>query len=877
MTNWHTLDSKQALKELDTSENGISESEAQIKLRIAGYNELKEKKKISSVVLFINQFRNFLVFILIAAAVISYLIENIVDAILITAIIIVNAIFGFVQEFKAEKTLESLKKLSSPKAKVIRDGGEELIDARELVPGDIIIVQEGDKIPADARIIETLTLRVDESSLTGESTPVSKNDKPVKAVPLAERKNMLYLGTVVTYGRAKAVVVNTGMTTEIGKIAQLIQTAEEETPLQVKVNAFGKWLGMLVIAIAVVSGVVGIVKSYPLPEMLLTSAALAVAAVPEGLPALLTITLALGVQKMGREKAIIRKLSAVESLGSTTIIVADKTGTMTTNEMTVRKIFVDNEIIDVTGRGFEPTGEFLLNNKKINPEENDSLKLSLMISSLCNDTVLNKEDNKWSLIGDPTEGALVVAAKKVDIDAKTLSKEHQRVAEVPFSSDRKMMTTVNKFGKYYLVCTKGAPEVILSKCSKIRKDKKETTLNDAAKKKILSVVEGFASNGLRVLATAYKQSTSVEHSEKVLESDLVFVGLLAMMDPPRPEVKDAIKLCADAGINVIMVTGDHKNTALAIAKELGLDGESLTGEELDKIWDEKLSQIVERIKVFARVSPEHKSRIVKVLRKRGHVVAVTGDGVNDAPALKNAHIGVAMGIKGTDVAKEASEMVLADDNFSTIVKAIEQGRIIYDNIRKFIRYILAANFGEVIIITLAILLGLKLPLLPIHLLWINLVTDGLPAIALGFDTKAEDVMKRKPRNPKESILHKLLPFIIGGGVLFGLSTLILFYEELHDTTLKKAQTIAFTTAVVFELLFVFNCRSEQKPVWKTNPFSNKLLILSVLLGLLLQIALVYTPLLNDWFKTVPLNLFDWALITLLSSTSLLIIPKIFIR
>ena len=877
MAKWHTLPSNAVLEELHTTENGISESEAQSRLQASGYNELKEKKKISPLTLFIEQFKNFLVFILIAAAVISYFIGNLVDTILITAIIILNALFGFFQEFKAEKTLESLKKLSAPQAKVIRDGEEKLIVARELVPGDIFIVQEGDKIPADARIIETLTLRVDESSLTGESTPVSKTDKPIGDVALAERKNMLYLGTVATYGHAKAVVVDTGMNTEIGKIAKLIQTAEEETPLQAKVNAFGKWLGVIVIVITVISGAIGIVKDYAIPDMLLTSAALAVAAIPEGLPALLTIALAIGVQKMSRQKAIVRKLSAVESLGSTTIIVADKTGTMTTNEMTVRKIFVDDEIIEVTGQGFEPKGEFLLKNKKINPEENDSLKLSLMISALCNDAVLNKEDNRWSLIGDPTEGALIVAAKKAGIYTDSLSKEHHRVSEVPFSSERKMMTTVNKSGKYYLVCSKGAPEVILNKCSKIRKYKKETTLTDATKKRILSIVEEFASNGLRVLTAAYKQSTTVEHSEKALESNLIFVGLLAMMDPPRPEVGNAIQLANKAGIEVIMVTGDHKNTAVAIAKELGLDGESLTGEDLDKMSEEKLAEVVEKIRVFARVSPAHKSRIVKVLRKRGHIVAVTGDGVNDAPALKDAHIGVAMGIKGTDVAKEASEMVLADDNFATIVKAVEEGRTIYDNIRKFIRYILGANLGEIIIISLAILLGMPLPLVPLQLLWVNLVTDGLPALALGFDTKDKDIMKRKPRNPKETIMYKLLPFIIAGGILFGLSSLLMFYLEFKDGTIEKARTMAFTTVVIFELIFVFNCRSEDKSVWRINPFSNRLLILAVLTGLLLQIAIVYVPILNTWFKTVPLHPFDWLIITLISATGLLIIPKIFIH
>ncbi len=877
MTNWHTINSNEVLEKLSTTENGIAPSEAQRRLQTYGYNELKEKKRASPVILFLNQFKSFLVLILIIAAVISYVIDNVVDAVLIVIIIVANAILGFIQEFKAEKTLESLRKLSAPQAEVIRNGEERMINARELVPGDILLVREGDKIPADARIIEIANLKVDESSLTGESIPISKTDKVLGDVVLSDRKNMVYTGTVVTYGRAKGVVVNTGMNSEIGQIATLIETAEEETPLQSKVNVFGKWLGLITVAIAVISGGIGIVKGYPIHDMFLTSAALAVAAVPEGLPALLTITLAIGVQIMGKQKAFVRKLSAVETLGSTTIILADKTGTMTTNEMTVEKIFVNAQEISVSGNGFNPTGEFSIKGKSFNPSKNNELMTALTISALCNDAVLSKNGDKWKIIGDPTEGALITVAKKAEIDSKELSKKYPRINEIPFSSDRKMMSTAHEVNKKFFVYTKGAPEILLSKCNRILRNSREMKLSQLWKDDILSIMKDYASNGLRVLGVAYKETKST--AEKEMEKDLIFVGLIGMMDPPRSEVKEAIKICNGAGIRVVMITGDHRDTAVAIAKNIGLmdGGKVLTGEELDKMSDQQLEKIADEVEVYARVSPAHKSKIVKMFKKKGHVAAVTGDGINDAPALKNAHIGVAMGIKGTDVAKEASEMVLADDNFATIVKAVEEGRGIYDNIRKFIRYMLSANFGEVIIISLAILLGLPLPLLPIQLLWINLVTDGLPALALGFDTKEKDIMRRKPRDPKEGILSKLVPFMIGGGILFGLSGLVLFYEEYTNGTLEKARTIAFSAVVMFELLFVFNCRSETNPIWKTNIFSNKFLLASVILGLLLQIALVYIPFFNTIFKTVPLNLVDWLIITVVSSSGLLIIPKLFIR
>jgi len=884
---WHTKDVDDILKKLDSSSQGIDEKEAELRLKKYGFNEFIEKRRITPFLIFLRQFKSFLIIILLVATLISVLIGRIIDATVIFALVLINAILGFVQEYRAEKSMQALKGLVVPKAKVIRDGHEKEIPARKLVPGDIILLEEGDRIPADARLIETFELKVDESNLTGESVPVAKREVVLNDVQLAERTNMAFMGTLVVYGRAKAVVVSTGMQTEIGEIAGMIQVGERETPLQLKLVEFGKWLALVTLTIAGMVFALGFFRGQNIFDMFLTSIALAVSAVPEGLPVIVTITLAIGVQRMAREKAIIRKLSAVETLGSTTVICSDKTGTMTTNEMTVRKIYTNDRIIEVTGVGFEPHGKFLLEGKEVSLEEEDEFKLLLRISSMCNDATLSK-DGGWHAIGDPTDGALVVLASKAGMWQEEMKKEYPRTAELPFSSERKMMTTIHSASKETVAYAKGAPETILDKCSHILKNSKTTALTKKEKDKILDELNRMADEGLRTLALAYKKLPDKDFGQNVVEKDLIFVGLVGMIDPPRNETKNAIGLCKQAGIKVVMITGDHKNTAVAVAKEIGLLEEGkkiLAGEELDNLDDIDLNEIIEDVSVFARVSPRHKVRIVNALKQKGHVVAVTGDGVNDAPALKDAHIGVAMGIKGTDVAKEASEMVLADDNFATIINAVEEGRGIYDNIRKFIRYVLSVNFSEIFFIGITTLARLPLPLLPIQILWINLLTDGVPALALTVDPKDPDIMKKKPRNPKEGVLHGMKLFILGASSLALLTELGIFvwtctggfaYTCTAGTpSYLKAMTMAFTTAIMFELFFVFNCRSETKSFFRMNLLTNKRLILGVFITALLHLMILYVPFFNPYFGTVPLGISDWLIILLLASSGLLISPRIF--
>jgi len=885
---WHTKDTDDILKKLSTSIQGLDEKEAELRLKKYGFNEFIEKRRITPLLIFLRQFKSFLIIILLVATLISILIGRVIDATVIFALVLINAILGFVQEYRAEKSMQTLKGLVVPKAKVIRDGQEKEILARKLVPGDIILLEEGDRIPADARLLETLDLKVDESSLTGESTPVTKRETVLNDVQLAERTNMTFMSTLVVYGRAKAVVVSTGMQTEIGEIAGMIQVGERETPLQLKLVEFSKWLALVTLAIAGIVFALGFFRGQNIFDMFLTSIALAVSAVPEGLPVIVTITLAIGVQRMAKEKAIIRKLSAVETLGSTTVICSDKTGTMTTNEMTVRKIYINDRIIEVTGVGFEPYGKFLFEGKDVNLEKEDEFKLLLRISSLCNDAVLSK-DGDWHVIGDPTEGALIVLASKAGMWQEEMKKEYSRIAELPFSSERKMMTTIHSTSKETMAYLKGAPETILGKCSHILKNSKTIVLTKKERDEILNELNRMGDEGLRTLALAYKKLPDKDFGQNVVEKDLIFIGFVGMIDPPRNETKNAIELCKQAGIKVVMITGDHKNTAVAVAKEISLLEEGkkiLTGEELDNLDDIDLNEIIEDVSVFARVSPRHKVRIVSALKQKGHVVAVTGDGVNDAPALKDAHIGVAMGIKGTDVAKEASEMVLADDNFATIISAVEEGRGIYDNIRKFIRYILSVNFSEIFFIGITTLARLPLPLLPIQILWINLLTDGLPALALTVDPKDPDTMKKKPRNPKEGVLHGMKLFILAASSLALLTELGIFvwtctggftYTCTSGTSsYLKAMTMAFTTAIMFELFFVFNCRSETKSVFRMNLLTNKRLILGVLITALLHLMILYVPFFNPYFGTIPLSINDWLIIVLLASSGLLISPRKFL-
>jgi len=859
---YHNKKTVEIFREFNSGKEGLTVAGAEKSLQIHGPNELISKKKINPIKIFLEQFHSFVVYILIAALVISIFLGEKIDAIVIGVIVILNSIFGFVQEYKAEKSIEALKKLASLKATVIRDGKEKEIDAKQLVPGDIIVLETGDKIPADSRLIEIVELQTQEAALTGESLPVKKDLKilPVKT-PLAEKFNMIFSGTIVTSGKGKAIVTGTGMNSEIGKIAKLIEEAEEGlTPLQIKLNQLGKWLGIATILIAGVVFLGGVLKGGSYIEFFIIAVSLAVAAIPEGLPAVVTIGLAIGVQKMIKKNALIRKLPSVETLGSTTVICTDKTGTLTKNEMTVKKIYSNNKIIDVTGSGYEIKGEFFHNNKKINPKE---ISLLLNIGILNNDAAF---DNK-NVIGDPTEAALIVSAAKAGFNKAEIQKQHPRKDEILFTSERKIMTTMHNIDGENFAYVKGAPEVVLSKCNFIKENGKVKKLTEKRKNEILEINEKFANNALRVLGFAYKTVLDKKRAEK----NLIFVGLQGMMDPPRAEVKEAIKKCKRAGIKVVVITGDNEVTAKAVAHAIGIEGESLTGKDLEKLNETELEKRVEEISIYARVNPEHKTKIVAALKKEGHIVAMTGDGVNDAPALKNADIGISMGITGTDVAKEASDMILTDDNFASIVNAVEEGRGIYDNIKKFVEYLLSSNLGEVLTIFIAIMIGLPLPLIAIMILWINLVTDGLPALALSVDPEDPDIMERKPRDKNERIIsNAIIARMVIVGVVMMIGTLGIFKLYNPETNLAYAQTIAFSTLMFYQMFNVLNCRSEFNSLFKIGVFSNMKLWGAILISVIMQIIVIHTPL-STYFKTVPLTLIDWGYVILVASTVFIIV------
>ena len=859
---YYSYSDEETIKLLKTSRKGLTKQEAEHRLQVYGLNELKAEKGISPFRIFLEQFSSPLIWILLFALVVSIFLKETTDAIVIGLIVILNAVLGFMQEYRAEKSIEALKRMASPQAKVIRDDKEQKIESKYLVPGDLIVLETGDKVPADSRLIEIHSLDTHEAALTGESLPIKKDTtKLAEKTPLADRKNMVYASTIISKGRGQAIVTFTGMLTQVGKIAKLIKEAhEKQTPLQKKLRELGKYLTIAVIVVAIVVFLAGIFTGQAASVMFLTAIALAVAAIPEGLPAVITISLALGVQRMVKKNALVRKLPSVETLGSVNVICTDKTGTLTHNQMTVTKIWSNDLIYDVTGSGYEPKGTFVVNKKLANPEP---LHQMLKIGSLCNDAKLNGINKDREVLGDPTEAALVVSAEKAGFTQKELEKSEPRVDEIPFSSERKMMTTIHKTKSGKVSYTKGAPDIIIEKCNQILVNGKILRLDRNKKKEILKQNETFAGEALRVLGFAYNENfKKSEDSEK----DMIFVGLQAMIDPPREEVKAAIKVCQDAGIRVIMITGDHITTAQAIAKELGITGKAITGQELEKL---NLDREIKNIGIFARVNPEHKLKIVHALKKKGNIVAMTGDGVNDAPALKKADIGIAMGISGTDVAKEASDMILTDDNFTSIVSAIEEGRGIFDNIKKFVNYLLSSNLGEIIVILMASLIGLPLPLTAIQILWINLVTDGLPATALSLDPHAKGIMTRKPKAATESILNKdLTRNIIVFGSLIGIATLIMFWLY-QGSGLAKAQTVAFTSLVVFELARIRMVRAH----YKLGIFSNKWLVAAVVGSVLLHLLTIYTPLATV-FGTEPLALIDWIFISI-AAIILLIINKIY--
>ncbi|MEL7664599.1 MAG: calcium-translocating P-type ATPase, SERCA-type [Methanosarcina mazei] len=894
---YYDQDISSVFGELRTSVKGLSPEDAEKRLEEYGKNELKEKEKVSVFRLFLSQFKSILILILVIAAIVSALLGEAIDAAVILFTVFLAGILGFAQEYRAEKAIELLKSLTSPEATVVRNGSEKKIPSTYLVPGDIILLQTGDRIPADARIIEEFNLKVDESSLTGESVPVQKvTDALPAGTSEADRNNMVYAGTAVSYGRGKAVITATGMKTSFGELAGLLGTIERSrTPLQESLDKFGRWIGGATIVIVAFVAVLGVFLGFPPLDMFLWGVALAVAAIPEALPAVVTVGLGLGVRRMVKRHALVRKLPSVETLGATNVICSDKTGTLTQNKMTVERIYVDGQILRVTGGGYDPDGKFLKgDSEKEDPEvsgDDIHLRVLLLSAALCNDSNLYKEEDGWKIRGDPTEAALVVAAVKAGFEKSELDSKYPRLAEIPFSSESKRMTTFNKLDDFpgdvldseLVAFSKGAPEVILGSCKKIFLDGEIKTLTHEQKQEISEQVKELADQALRVMAFSFRPFEEGFSPEKIssgkipverAEEDMVFSGLTGMRDPPREEVKAAIRTCEDAGIKTVMITGDHKVTAAAIARELGILKENdltLTGSELDSLEEKEFEDRVERVSVYARVYPAHKLRVVEALKKKGYVVAMTGDGVNDAPALKAADMGIAMGITGTDVSKEASSMILTDDNFASIVSAVEEGRNIFKNIRNFITYGLTCHIGEVLIVLIAILGWQILPLMAVQILWINLITDGLPPMALSVEPPDRGLMRQKPRNVEEGLItRREITAGLGIGILVTLQALIVLVWSLESGfSLPKLQTMVFTLVVFSEMFNAFNWRSDRYSVFSLGLFTNKALIYAVLTTVVLQLMVIYVPFLQLAFSTVPLSLPEWGIILALASTTLI--------
>jgi len=861
MSNWHSMEVDQVLKELNTDPHqGLSDEEVRSRLEKYGYNELKKEEQVSPFTLFFNQFKNILILILLVAIGLSALVGEVVDAVIIAVIVVFCAVLGFIQEYRAERALEALKKMLSPTITGLRGGREEEIPSKDLVPGDILLLEAGDKIPTDARLVEIHSVRCDEAPLTGESIPVGKDIKSLSPdIPVSDKKNMVFTGTTVTYGRGKAVVTATGMSTEFGKIAEEVMAVKTEaTPLEKRTKEIGKWLGIIALSICFLVAGISVIREILggkidlafIITMVMFAVALAVAAVPEALPAIVTGALAIGMHQMAKRNALIRKMPAVETLGCTTVICSDKTGTLTKGEMTVRKIFTAGRMIEVTGAGYEPVGEFR-GSDKIHVGESEPIRKLLLGGLLCNDSVLEKAEGKWIIKGDPTEGALTVAAVKAGLHETEVRLENPRVEEIPFSSERKRMTTIHQMedGKR-MAFMKGAPEVVLEKCSYITDGDGHRPLTGEERAKFLNVNEEMAQDALRVLGVAYRElPEGTECVEEAIEKDLIFIGLAGMMDPPREEAIEAIRVCKEIHIRPVMITGDHKLTAVAVAKEIGIykDGDRvLTGVELEKMDEEEFEKIVDKVTVYARVSPMDKLKIVKAWKKKGEVVAMTGDGVNDAPALKHADIGIAMGITGTDVAKEASDMVLADDNFATIVKAIERGRWVYDNIKKYLAYLMQCNITEVVVIGgVVLMMGPEfLPLLPAAILYMNLATDGLPALALGVSPPDPDIMKRPPRDPKESIFGwDVKSFILRAVLIECPFFYFIFFHKLSDIT--WARTEVFFLFIIIELVVALNCRSLIYSIFKVPPHKWLLIALAWEIGLIT--VLIQIPSVRDAF------------------------------
>jgi Ca2+-transporting ATPase len=857
---WHTLPTEIIFRHLQSTPAGLEDNERARRQSEYGPNELQAAARVSPWAMLIEQFRNVLVLILLGATLLSVFLGHGVEAIVIAIIVLFAVLLGFVQEYRAERAIEALRELAAPTATVLRDGDEIEIPARDLVPGDVIVLHSGDRVPADARLIEAINLQIEEAALTGESLPVDKHTTPLAQGLLAvgDRKNMIYSGTIVTYGRGRAIVVATGMQTEFGQITGMLQGVETgRTPLQENLDRLGKALAKGAFAIVVLVVLLGLLRGQPFLEMLLFGIALAVAVVPEALPAVVTISLAIGVQRMARRNALVRRLPTVETLGSTTVICSDKTGTLTKDEMTVRRIVVAGEWIEVTNTGYEPEGTFLRDGVVVTP--GGPLAELLRGAALCADARLVEREGRWQIQGDPTEGALIVAAAKAGLHKADLDAQAPRVSEIPFTSETKRMITLHTTPDGTVAYAKGAPEIILDSCAQEMTTEGERPLDATARETILAAARRMAGDALRVLAVARRPVADIAEAEH----DMTFVGLVGMIDPPRPEARDAIATCAQAGIRPIMITGDHPLTAQAVARELGLlkGGRVVTGAELEELSEAELAREVEHIEVYARVSPAHKLRVVTALQQHGHVVAMTGDGVNDAPALKKADIGVAMGITGTDVSKEAAAMTLTDDNFASIVAAVEEGRGIFGNIKKYLMYLLSSNIGEIGLMAGASLLGLPLPLTAVQILYVNLATDGLPALALAVDPPEPDLLQRQPRNPRSGIFTRpVTVLMVVGGFWSTLVNLGLFTWAINSgRSLPEAMTMAFVSLVLIQFFKAYNYRSDRHSVLR-RPFANTWLNLAIVWELVLLIAIVYLPFLHEPFGTFSLPLVDWLIV-----------------
>ncbi|MBK8615680.1 MAG: cation-translocating P-type ATPase [Anaerolineales bacterium] len=869
---WHTQTIDEAFTQLNSQPIGLSAAEAEKRLQEYGLNELVAAHRVSPWEILLEQFKNVLILILLGATAISLFLGHGVESIVIAVIVLFAVGLGFVQEYRAERAIEALRQMAAPTATVLRNGLEIKIPAKELVPGDVIILHTGDRVPADARLLESINLQVEEAALTGESVPVEKHVRALgdEDLSVGDRKNMVYAGTAVTYGRGLALVAATAMQTEFGKIAQLLQTVETgKTPLQQNLDKVGSVLARAALVVVAIIVAVGLFRGQPFIEMLIFGIALAVAVVPEALPAVVTISLAIGVQKMVKRNALIRRLPAVETLGSTSVICSDKTGTLTKDEMTVRRIFSGGQMFKVSGAGYAPEGVFSVDGGTAVPPT-EALNLMLTAATLASDTHLingeNDSGNFWDIKGDPTEGALIVAAAKAGLQKEALDADFPRVHEIPFTSETKRMTTLHTVNDGLTAYAKGAPEVIIDSCDFVLTDNGVGPLDAAGKTHILEQAEVMAGEALRVLAISTKTNTTLEHSE----TSMTFLGLAGMIDPPRLEAKAAIALCTDAGIRPVMITGDHPVTAQAVARELGLlynGGRVVTGAELEDMSDEQFQREVENISVYARVSPAHKLRVVTAWQERGHIVAMTGDGVNDAPALKKADIGIAMGITGTDVTKEAAAMTLTDDNFASIVAAVEEGRGVFGNIKKYLMYLISSNIGEIGLMAGSALMGLPLPLTAVQILYVNLATDGLPALALSVDPPEKDLMKRKPRDPRTGIFTRpVVTLMVLGGLWSTMINLGLFTWALNSGRgQEEAMTMTFVSLVLIQFFKAYNFRSDRHSVLN-KPFENKWLNLAVGWEMVLLVLIIYVPFLHEAFSTYALPLMDWLIVIVLSVT-----------